>query len=89
MDTRLLIVFNNNLERQSYWLQAIIARKFGERISAQLSPTVVHRNKTETFIDANTLYAMGVGGRIKLTKRTTFNAEYFYVANDLLGGNYT
>lgn len=88
-DTRSPIVFSNNLERQSYWGQMLIARKFGEKVSAQLTPTMVHRNKTETLIDANTLYAMGVGGRVKITKRTTFNAEYFYVANDLLGGDYT
>lgn len=87
MDTRQPIVFNNNLERQSYWGTVLIARKFGEKISLQLSPSLVHRNKTETFIDANSIYAMGVGGRIKLTKRTTFNAEYFYVGNDLIGGD--
>jgi Membrane bound beta barrel domain (DUF5777) len=84
MDTRLPTVFNNNLERQSYWGQVLVARKFGERISIQVSPTVVHRNKTETLLDANTLYAAGIAGRIKLNKRTTFNAEYFYVANELI-----
>ena len=89
MDTRLPIVFNNNLERQSYWSQILIARKFGERLSLQISPSVVHRNKTETLTDANTIYSMGVGGRIKLSKRTTFNAEYFYNANNALGGNFT
>lgn len=89
MDTRLPIVFYNNLERQSYWSQLLIARKFGEKLSVQLTPTVVHRNKTETYIDANTIYAAGVGGRIKLSKRTTFNAEYFYVANDVLSNKLT
>lgn len=88
MDTRLPIVFNNNLERQSYWAQALIARKFGERLSLQISPTIVHRNMTETLIDANTIYSMGIGGRIKLNKRTTFNAEYFYNANNLMGAEF-
>lgn len=87
MDSRLPLVFYNNLERQSYWGQLLIARKFGEKLSLQISPTILHRNLTETPIDANTLYATGIGGRIKLNKRTTFNAEYFYVLNDLISPN--
>ncbi|KPM49435.1 DUF5777 family beta-barrel protein [Jiulongibacter sediminis] len=88
MDTSPTMQFFNNLERQSYVGQLMIARKFGERLSLEVNPTVVHRNKTETPIDANTLYAMGVGGRLKLSKRTTFNAEYFYVANNLIGNGF-
>ncbi len=88
MDTSPTMQFFNNLERQSYVGQLMIARKFGERLSLEVNPSVVHRNKTETPIDANTLYAMGVGGRLKLSKRTTFNAEYFYVANNLLGNGF-
>jgi hypothetical protein len=88
MDTSPTMQFFNNLERQSYVGQLMIARKLGERLSLEVNPTVVHRNKTETPIDANTLYAMGVGGRLKLSKRTTFNAEYFYVANNLLGNGF-
>lgn len=75
--------FYNNLERQSYVGQLLIARKFGERFSLQLSPTILHRNKTETTIDENTLYATGIGGRFKLTKRTSFNAEYFYTLKQI------
>jgi hypothetical protein len=85
MDTSPSMKFYNNLERQSYVGQILVARKMGERLSLELNPTVVHRNKTSTPSDANTLYALGGGGRVKLNKRTTFNAEYFYVANDLIG----
>ncbi len=88
MDTSPDMKFFNNLERQSYVGQLMIARKFGERLSLELNPTLVHRNKTETPTDANTLYAMGMGGRVKLSKRTTFNAEYYYLANDLLGNQF-
>lgn len=85
MDTSPSMKFYNNLERQSYVGQLMIARKFGEKLSLEMNPTFVHRNKTETPIDANDLIALGMGGRIKLSKRTTFNAEYYYVANDLIG----
>lgn len=71
METRSSIIFNNSLERQSYWGQALTTRNLGETVSAQLSPTVVHRNKTETVLDANITYTTGAGGRVKSTKRTT------------------
>lgn len=88
MDTSPSMTFYNNLERQSYVGAVLIARKFGDRLSLELNPTIVHRNKTATELDVNTLYALGVGGRIKLNKRTTFNAEYNYVANNLLGDEF-
>jgi len=65
--------------RLSYCHQLLIARKYNESISFQLSPTLIHRNFVETAIDINDLYAMGFGGRIKLSKRISFNAEYFHV----------
>lgn len=70
--------FFNNLERQTYCGQLLIARKFGERVSLQLTPSILHRNKVETENDANTLYSLEMGGRFKLTRRTSFNVEYYY-----------
>lgn len=78
MPTQPSAQFYNNLERQTYCGQILIARKFGERVSLQLSPSILHRNKTENVEDANTLYSLGMGGRFKLTKRTSMNVEYFY-----------
>ncbi|MDR6804694.1 hypothetical protein J2Y45_002998 [Dyadobacter sp. BE34] len=65
-------------QRQTYTFQALVARKFNERLSLQLTPTVMHRNLAEKPLDANNVYALGMGGRYKLTKRTSFNAEYWY-----------
>jgi hypothetical protein len=62
----------------SYVSQLLIARKFGERFSLQVSPTYVHQNMVLTKDDKNETYACGIAGRIKLTRRTSFNAEYFY-----------
>lgn len=76
-------MYFNNVERQSYCTQLLIARKFGEKLSLQLAPTVLHRNKSETPIDANTLYSLGIGGRFKLSKRTSFNAEYYYTPSQI------
>lgn len=67
--------------RLSYVAQLLIARKFNQEFSFQVSPTYVHRNLVLTELDPNDLYAIGAGGRIKLSKRISFNAEYYYVIN--------
>lgn len=65
--------------RLSYVHQLLIARKFSSSFSVQLTPTVVHRNLVATRDDQNTVFAMGAGGRLKLTQRMSINAEYFYL----------
>lgn len=65
--------------RLTYAQQLLIARKMNRYLSLQLSPTLIHRNLVSTMQDENTVSALGVGSSIKLTKRTTFNIEYFYL----------
>lgn len=65
--------------RLYYTTQLMIARKFNESFSLQLTPTFVHRNLVTKATDKNDIYAMGIGFRQKLTKRFSINAEYFYV----------
>jgi len=65
--------------RLSYVHQLLIARKFSQRFSAQLTPSFIHRNMVATEVDPNDLWAVGAGGRIKLTSRISFNAEYYYL----------
>lgn len=65
--------------RLAYTSQLLVARKFNERLSLQLAPSWVHRNRVATRQDENEVFAVGAGGRFKLTKRTSFNAEYYYV----------
>ena len=68
--------------RSGYYYQAIIGRKFSKRFTLQMTPTVVHRN--EVFQnDDNDTYALGLGGRLKLSKRIAFMVDYFYVFNGL------
>ena len=65
--------------RLSYVYQVLIARKLNQRFSAQITPTMVHRNLVATELDPNDIFALGAGGRIKITNRISFNAEYYYV----------
>ncbi len=64
--------------RLSYASQLLLARKFSNAFSLQLSPTYIHRNFVETKEDQNDVLAIGAGGRIKLSNRVSINAEYFY-----------
>lgn len=59
--------------------QLLLARKFSSSFSVQLSPTHIHRNLVEKIIDENDLFALGLGGRIKLNNRISINLEYFYM----------
>lgn len=67
--------------RLAFVNQLLIARKFNENLSVQLTPTFIHRNLVKTELDQNDIYAMGVGGRYKLSKRLSINAEYYYNYN--------
>jgi hypothetical protein len=64
--------------RVSYTHQLLIARKFSNSISAQLIPSLIHKNLVPSGQDNNDIFSIGVGGRVKLTKRMSVNAEYFY-----------
>ncbi len=65
--------------RLSYVAQLLIARKFSNALSFQLTPTYIHKNLVPLRTDQNDVFSIGAGGRYKLSKRTTFNAEYFYL----------
>lgn len=65
--------------RLYYHFQALIASKITPGLSVQLSPTLIHRNLVATAADANDVFALGIGGRQKLTGSLTLNAEWFYV----------
>ncbi len=65
--------------RLSYTAQLIIARKFSPSISIELLPTYVHRNFVRDPADENSVFALGVAGRFKVSKRVAILADYFYV----------
>ena len=65
--------------RMEYVHQLLIARKFGSRFSIQLMPTFIHRNLVQTIYDQNDVWAIGVGGRVKLTKRLALTGETYFL----------
>jgi len=64
-------------DRLSYLTQALISRRFNDRFSLQLSPSYVHKNLYEPGIENNNQFLAGLGGRYKISKRISINAEYF------------
>ncbi len=76
--------FDNRL---SYVTQLLISRKFTERLSLELAPTYFHENTIRDILDennnvitpnpqSNDQFALGMGGRYKLTKRWSVNMDY-------------
>lgn len=69
--------------RLAYYFQTIIGRKMSTGFSLQFTPTLVHKNLVPLETDPNDIYSLGVGGRLKLSRRIAFTWDYFYVFNPL------
>jgi hypothetical protein len=74
--------------RLSYVNQLLIARKFSSSFSLQLIPGYVHYNLVETTKDDNDIFTLGTAGRIKLSKRMSFNFEYHYILSKQTANDY-
>lgn len=62
--------------RLAYYFETIIGRKFSDGFTLQISPTMVHKNLVTLTTDPNDIYAIGIGGRIKLSNRVAFTWDY-------------
>ncbi|HEY4061106.1 MAG TPA: DUF5777 family beta-barrel protein [Puia sp.] len=65
--------------RTAYTGQLLIARKISRNLSLQVTPTYLHYNLVPTVADKNDVFALGMGGRFKFTKRMSIDAEYDYL----------
>ncbi|MBK0382020.1 hypothetical protein I5M32_03530 [Pedobacter sp. SD-b] len=66
-------------DRLSYNLQAIIARKFSSNFSAMVLPGILIRKDRIINNNPEALYSLGIGGRLKITKRFSLIADYTWV----------
>nr|WP_315026180.1 DUF5777 family beta-barrel protein [uncultured Chryseobacterium sp.] len=64
-------------DRLSYLTQALISRRFSDKFSLQLTPSYIHKNLYEPNIEDKNQFLAGLGGRYKISKRVSLNAEYF------------
>jgi len=63
-------------DRLSFVQQIIIARKIDDKLSIQITPTIVHYNLVENLSDQNDAYFLGIAGRYKISNRTAITYEY-------------
>lgn len=62
--------------RYTYAHELLISRKFNENLSLEITPIYLHQNFVQNNLQKNSQYILGVGGRYKVSKRVTINAEY-------------
>lgn len=79
--------FDTFTNRMSYSQQAIFARKFSPSLSLQIAPTYVHYNLVDPG-EYNDYFALGAGGRFKVTNRTSVNLEWVPVLTETSQNTY-
>ena len=81
------LAFNNTLkesnlprmkfeDRMTYVAQLLVSRKFNESFSLEFAPTFFHENFVEIDTQDNSQFAMGIGGRLKLSRRVALTMDY-------------
>ena len=70
------------INRVSYVMQLLIARKFSEGFSLQLMPTFIHADTISFYHTKSNVFAIGIAGAQRLSKRISVNAEYYYQLPD-------
>lgn len=68
-------------DRLGYATQLLVSRKFSDAFSLELIPTYFHDNFVNNDLQDNAQFAMGIGGRMKLTKRFSLNVDYGFHLN--------
>ncbi|WP_027138748.1 DUF5777 family beta-barrel protein [Gaetbulibacter saemankumensis] len=67
--------------RVGYTAQLLISRKFNSKLSLELAPTFFHDNYVAINEQENSQFALGLGGRYKLSKRMSLNIDYGWHLN--------
>ena len=65
-------------DQLTFDIQVLAARKFSPSISGQVMPTFIHRNLVQNAKDSHDLLSFGIGGRVKVTRQVSINADTFF-----------
>jgi predicted porin len=71
-------------DRMSYATQLLISRRFSEKFSFLVAPSYIRQNLQDLNLTGGSnhnQFALGLGGRYKLSKRMSFNVDYAYNFN--------
>ncbi len=69
------------VDRLSYVTQLLVTRRFSDKLSLELAPTYGPQNIVFETGQDHDVFALGFGGRYKLNKRISLNADYIYNFN--------
>lgn len=72
--------------RLAFFNEVLVGSKLSDDISLQLSTLFVHRNLVDMQSTPNDIYALGLGGRVKLTNRIAITLEYHHAFNGMVSG---
>jgi hypothetical protein len=65
-------------DRVSYASQLLISRRINNKFSIELAPTFVRQNLVYEPEQQHNQFALGAGGRMKVSKRMSINLDYVY-----------
>ncbi len=71
-------------DRMSYAAQLLVSRRFTENFSFLVAPSYIRQNLQNLNLVSQANYnqfALGIGGRMKISKRMSFNVDYAYNVN--------
>ncbi len=74
-----------NTDKITYAHQLLIARKFNDYFSMQITPTIIHYNLVEKSSLPNDFKSVGISMRQRISKRVNITSEYFYRIDKLEG----
>lgn len=66
--------------RLQYYGQALLVKKISSKLSVILAPTAIQRNLV-MINDLNTQFAVGIGARMKISKRAAIIADFYQIIN--------
>lgn len=69
------------VSRISYATSLVVGRKFSEKLSLQMHGFYIHYNIVDKITDSNDMFAAGLSGRYKITKRFAVTFEYAHRLN--------
>jgi hypothetical protein len=74
--------------RINYTFQLLAARKFSDKLSLQIMPTLVHKNLVPTKADKNDIFSVGFAAKYNLFSRGALMIEYYYLLPNQIESKY-
>jgi hypothetical protein len=70
--------------RLAFVHQVFIARRFTDRLTLQIMPSLAHYNLVETIAEGNDKLTVGAAGKFQLSKNLALTAEYYFMPDKYL-----